>query len=424
MGWARGQGASLALASRAPRVTWRHLISGYLDSMRMRPGFQILGHTPPLGDRLLALALTTLALFDVNSETTTWVWPARLATVLALVPLAWRRTAPLPALVSVCLLNVALAATAPGAFPPQLILLPVMVSAASAAAFLNEPRGVRIAGSLSLSLMWAAHTATRDGDLFDFLPFVLWVGPWVAGRLVRRRTQEVARMQMEAEILREHQEVASKEALARERDAIARELHDVVAHSVSLMLIQAGAERLALAPDQLRTRVALQSIECAGRDALQELRAMLDGLREVQSGDGGPHPSGRAHDLGGIEELVARVRRAGLKVHLTQPHRLPEVAPGAAKVTYRLVQESLTNALKHSEGPVAVTVEQVADSLAIEIRNPGPGSRQWGEAAGVGLLGMRERILLQGGQLEVGPSGDEWVVRAQLPLLVGAVAIR
>ena len=368
-----------------------------------------------LGDVLMAGALTGLALFDVNAETVTHVWAARLATVLAVMSLAWRRRAPIPTLFAVCVLNLGLSATAPGEFPPQMVLLAVLVAVASAATNLGAPQDVWIAGLGSLALMWAAHAATGDGDVLDFLPFVLWVGPWAAGRLVRRRTLEVSRLAAESALLGEQREAAAREAVARERDSIARELHDVVAHSVSLMVIQAGAERLALGGEHPRTTAALEAIESTGREALQELRAMLAVLRNPSPPDGQRHTEPPQPTLGDIPALVGRVREAGLPVELSQPDTLPEVPPGAGLAAFRLVQESLTNALKHAPGPTRVSLQVHDDTLLIDVRNacPAPSPPQ---QIGRGVVGMRERVLLHGGHLEVGPEAGHWVVRARLPL--------
>ena len=146
-----------------------------------------LGTTP--GDVLLAGLLTALTLFDINSGTVVHVGLAVVVTVPVVMSLAWRRRAPAATLLAVCTLNLALSVTATGEFPPQTILVTVLVAVASAATNLEDPRAVWLTGVASLALIVAATSATGDGEAVDFLPYVIWAGPWVGGRLVRRRTK-------------------------------------------------------------------------------------------------------------------------------------------------------------------------------------------------------------------------------------------
>lgn len=384
------------------------------EIMRMSERLSMLGTSP--GDVLLACSLTALTLFDINSGTVVHVGLAVAVTVPVVMSLAWRRRAPAATLIAVCLLNLALSATATGDFPPQTILVTVLVAVASAATNLEDPRAVWLTGGGSLALIVAATAATGDGEAIDFLPYVIWAGPWLGGRLVRRRTQEVARLAAESALLVEQRETEAREAAARERDSIARELHDVVAHAVSLMVVQAGAERLTLGNGEQRTRAALEAIESSGREALQELRAMLSVLRDAPApglGSGAESPQPK---LGDIPTLVGRVRDAGLPVKLSLPKVLPEVPAGIGLTAYRLVQEALTNALKHAGTQTAVTVLVDSESIQLEIRNPCPSVTP-SSHVGRGLVGMRERVLLHGGDLSTGPESGDWVVRARLPLV-------
>lgn len=372
------------------------------------------GTTP--GDAVLAVSLTVLSLADFNRSTVDMLWPAVGVSVPVILSLAWRRRAPLTTMLAICFLNLLLSATAPGEFGPQLVLLPLLVSVASAAANLEGRGRVWFGGTASLGLMWAATAATGDGDVSDFLPLVLWAGPWTAGRFVRHRIQEVVRVTTESALLAEQRDAETREAIARERDRIARELHDVVAHSVSLMVVQAGAERLSLDDTQRSTRTALASIELAGRQALQELRTMLAVLRDTAEPAGGTETLSPQPTLNDVATLVSRVREAGLAVDLHISSALPDLPPGLSLAAYRVTQEALTNVLKHAPGPTSVDICCDASRLILEVRNPFTAQVQL-SADGRGLVGMRERIVLHGGELQTGAKDGQWVVRASLPLM-------
>jgi signal transduction histidine kinase len=268
--------------------------------------------------------------------------------------------------------------------------------------------------------MVAAHVATVEGDLADFIQLVTWGAAWLAGRVVRRRTLEAARVATEA-LQRLHEvELQAREATARERDRIARELHDVVAHAVSLVVVQAGAERLALGESSPRTRGVLDAIETAGRQALTELRAMLAVLRAPDDSDAselGPQP-----DLSALPALVAGVRDAGLDVDVVlEVATTPSAGVGLS--AYRIVQEALTNAVKHGARSASVVVRDMGGVLLIEVTSPlAAASSAAPSGSGRGLVGMRERVALHGGTLHAGPDRDEWVVRAQLPT-AGAMSL-
>jgi signal transduction histidine kinase len=237
---------------------------------------------------------------------------------------------------------------------------------------------------------------------------------WGAGRLLHGHEQRRAKAEEDA--ARAEQE--ARTAVADERARIARELHDAVAHSVSVMVLQAGAVRRLLRDDQAREREALEGIERSGREAVGELHRMLGLLRKR---DGIPaHPElAPQPSLRRIGGLVDQVRGAGLDAHLTVRGEPAELAPGLDMSAYRIVQEALTNALRYAPGArVEVTVDYGRD-LKLEVRDhggratnghsPTPGSGQ-------GIVGMRERAALFGGDLDAHPENGGFVVRARLPL--------
>ena len=207
-------------------------------------------------------------------------------------------------------------------------------------------------------------------------------------------------------------ERAHAKAVAHERATIARELHDVIAHSVSVMTVQAGAARLLLAEDPPRARESLIAVEETGRQALAEMRRLLGILR------GDEHETGLAPQPGiaDLDALVEHVRAAGLPVDVVvegEPQRLP---PGIDLAAYRVVQEALTNALKHAGAARAqVSIRYGVTALELAVTNNGQ-VRENGRG-GHGLVGMRERVTLYGGKFEAGPRrGGGYAVRASLPL--------
>lgn len=205
---------------------------------------------------------------------------------------------------------------------------------------------------------------------------------------------------------------AAERAVAEERARIARELHDVIAHSVSVMTVQAGAVRRLLQPGQERERLALEAIESTGREALTEMRRLVGLLRRQGAmPDFSPQPSMRSVDV-----LVGTIREAGLPVDLEFEGEPTELAPGVDLAAYRVIQEALTNALKYA-GPAQawVTVRWREDEIEVEIANDGR-SEAAGDGTGHGLVGLRERVALVGGTIDSGPRpGGGFVVTARLP---------
>jgi signal transduction histidine kinase len=218
-----------------------------------------------------------------------------------------------------------------------------------------------------------------------------------------------------ARTVREQVAAAEERAAARERSRIAQELHDVVAHSVSEMVVQASGVRYQLSEDQAPERDALRSVEQIGRDALTEMRHMLGVMRsaEEQPVELTPQPG-----LGHLDRLVANVEEAGLPVSLRVEGTRPDLSIGIDLSAYRIVQESLANALEQAKAEHAeVVVRYADDGVELEVADDGRGSNGSGRADGNCLAGLRERVALYGGTLESGPrDGGGFVVRAQLPV--------
>jgi signal transduction histidine kinase len=245
------------------------------------------------------------------------------------------------------------------------------------------------------------------------LMLVVGLASWLAGDAVRvRQAQADANLERALRVERER-ELATEIALAKERARIARELHDVVAHSVSVMVVQAQAGPRLLAEPE-RVRDAFRSIETTGREALVELRRLLGVLRGgEQHAATAPQPG-----LSSLEALLEQIRQTGLRVDLRIEGEPAQLPAGVDLSAYRIVQEALTNTLKHAghaDAEVIVRYETAAVELEILDNGVGPHTRVNG--SGHGLVGMRERVALYGGLLETGSrNGHGFAVRARLPL--------
>ena len=289
----------------------------------------------------------------------------------------------------------------------------VLILAAWAAGSLLDARQAAVVLLATLAAGWTVFIRAPGVPWTE----LLWLSFPLTGIFVisaaTARHSERARL---AEERARRSEEQAQRAVGDERARISRELHDVVAHSVSVMTVQASAVRRLLKPEQEREREALKVVEETGRQALTEMRRLLGIMREEgASAERAPQPG-----LATIGNLVEHVREAGLPVELTvegEPVKLP---PGVDLSAYRIVQEALTNALRHA-GPAHawVAVRYGGDDVEIEVENDGRSDSD-GEAAGHGLVGMRERVALCGGELKAGPrKGGGFSISARLPVSGG-----
>jgi len=341
----------------------------------------------------LVLVLVVCVLFEVL--TTDVDVPLALSVPVALamtVPLLWGQRRPMP-----------VAAIVMGAWlEPQSELLPICLVFWSLGAYAS---GRRAGWSLAVAL--GALVAHQPDDAIVMVP--LMAGVFASGRLMRSREQLVR-------ALAEERAQAERYAVAEERARIARELHDVVGHAISLMTVQAGAERLALAqaPDDQRpeTGRVLGQIELTGRQTMQEMRRLLGVLRtDEDDPDLGPQPG-----LTQVGALAERLRGAGLAVDVRVEGDPRPLSPGADISAYRIVQEALTNVLKHAGTDRAqVRVVHGAAGVEIAVTDEGAAARE-PSGRGHGLAGIRERVALYGGTLDAGPAPDGgWRLVARLP---------
>jgi signal transduction histidine kinase len=363
--------------------------------------------------------------------------PALPGVVARTAPLAIRRFRPLTAF-WLCLIACVLA-NGPGTTVVNFI---VVVPAAYAAVVHSRYRGAAMLSmpAALLALPVPPQLPAPSGKYMLLLAQLVFISVLFVGnglRLWRRRADEsragLVRLQAE-------HEAATRQAIGHERARIASELHDVVTHNVSMMVVQAGAARRVLRGSPEDARSALLAIEESGRAAIVELQHLL-GLLAPLDGQDGVDPAGAQEaeppqpqpGLDRIRPLVDRVAAAGLPVELSVRGTPLALAAGLDLAAYRVVQEALTNVIKHaSQPPTMVTIDYCPTALIIEVADdgpPGPGSpagRGTIPGTGRGLLGLRERVSLYGGELEAGARpGGGWLVRARIPVrppLAAAVA--
>ena len=248
-----------------------------------------------------------------------------------------------------------------------------------------------------------------------FATVVTW-GPWLAGQSLRTREAQAAELREVAAQLEREGEQRARAARAEERLRIARELHDVIAHSISVMTIQAGAARTLLDTEPERAVEPLRRVAESGRQTLGEMHRLLGAIRHDDEVDDSGEPT-----LASLSSLVEHYRVAGLPVEVDVTGTPQPLAAGLDLTAYRIVQEALTNSLKYA-GPATarVVVRFSAQTLDLEIADDGSGSGA-ASGSGHGLVGMRERVTMYGGELRAGPSpGGGFAVHARLPLGVSA----
>ncbi|HWQ23104.1 MAG TPA: histidine kinase [Gaiellaceae bacterium] len=359
------------------------------------------------GDPLLALALVVLGLAQVSGNEDLAA-EEKLASVAALAvmgaALAGRSRYPL--------LPLALLTLTPiterwmgDAGDAEAFGLIVLVSVYTAAAHTSGAR-MWVGGAITFALAWIALITDPDGVYLGGMLFfgMLFGTPWVIGRAIRHRRLREEKL--------EREKAEAEAAIAEERTRIARELHDVVAHAISVIVLQARGGRRLLATDPAEARQALDAIERTASQALAEMRRLLGLLRESDEQLAlAPQPT-----LARLDDLVGQVREAGLPVEVAIEGTPLELPPGIDLSAYRIVQEALTNALKHA-GPASarVTVRYGEGELELEVSDDGAGSGNGG-GGGQGLAGIRERVAVFGGDVEAGsrPEGG-YAVRARLP---------
>jgi len=344
-------------------------------------------------------------------------WPEAPAALLMIVPVAFRRRAPVWAF-GIAVAGGALQVTGGHPVASDLAILVLLYTVAAYRTRRESVVALLIClgGSALAVLVWApVHGVT-------FLWQLIFVAAlsggsaltaWVLGDSMRYRRAYYAELEDKAARLEAERHAQAKVAAAAERARIARELHDVVAHHVSVMVVQADGAGYALRSDPERAAAALKAISCTGRQALTEMRRLLGVLRSAgDQAQLAPMPG-----LGELRELLDQAREAGLEVSYTLTGMPTELPEGAELAAYRVVQESLTNTRKHAglAATAAVTLRYEPGGLIVEVTDNGMASPA-GDTGGHGLAGMRERIAMYGGTVEAGPlAGGGFGVVATLP---------
>jgi signal transduction histidine kinase len=367
-------------------------------------------------DKVLAALLVVGAIVDVSTS------PSRegpLAANIAVVTIialsfAWHRSRPLVTVF--CAFGGFLVLAIFLTQPPDLFVAIVVLLATGYSA------GRHLAGRRSVfALVFGAVVVVTISIIFDpgdiFFPVTFfWIVPWLAGRTLRNQTMLARELAEKAERAEHAREEDERRAIALERSRIARELHDVLAHNLSVMVVQASAARRIVErnPEQAVEVAAL--IERTGREALAEIRHLFGAVRRGEGEDlSGPASITR------VDELARRARAAGLKVELRVLGEAVPLPPGIDLTAYRIVQEALTNALKHAgSARASVTVAYEPNEVVLSVEDDGEGPREADDLSdaggGHGLVGMRERAALYGGLVQAGRRrGGGFAVRARLP---------
>lgn len=344
--------------------------------------------------------------------------PLTLLSAASLVPLLARRTYPLAALSTMCLGMLAVGVVGDSDQSTFVLLLGLLMAVYSLAAHAT-PRNAVIGAAVVIvaAVLFEAMTFEQKTLVDAVVPMVFLAGVWIGGRQVYRQRQRAGELAEHGALLARTHRLQVDAALTAERTRIARELHDVVAHAISVMGIQAGAARRTLAPGQEAQREALLDVERLGREALAEMQRMLGVLR---GGEDDPR-TGPLPDLAQIPALVAEARSAGLEVTLDVDRELDRLPAALQLTAYRIVQEALTNVRKHATGSTThITLARCGEHLEVTVTDDGSGATSEPQP-GNGLIGMRERVAIHDGTLYAGP-GDErgFVVRAELPVRAGA----
>ncbi len=366
----------------------------------------------------IAVALALFVLVEIATLTSSHIEGPLGANMVVLgampIALIWRRTQPIACVAAVLALGVLGQAFFSGPPANSGAVMVIILAAYSLGAHAESPATFIAACLGALAVEIITMIDTPDDWFFPVTFF--WIVPWVGGRVLRGYTELARELDEKADRAQRGRELEQARAVAAERRRVARELHDVLAHDLSVMVVQSGAARRVLDGDPHAAAEAARLIERTGREALAELRHLFGPVRR---GEGEPLEG--SPGVARIDRLAERARAAGLPVDLViegAPRLLP---PGVDLAGYRVVQEALTNTLKHA-GPAhaRVTVRYEPSCLRLEVVDDGLGDTVGGGelgSSGHGLLGMNERVALYGGELEAGraPEGG-FAVRAALPL--------
>ncbi|HEX6868229.1 MAG TPA: histidine kinase, partial [Candidatus Limnocylindrales bacterium] len=376
---------------------------------------------PRIVDGLLALGLTALSLGPVlaGASDIGSLHPASVALLLIqTLPLAVRRLVPVPVFVVTTVATVAHALLATDNLSSSLGSLIALYTVAD-----RCDRRTSVAAWIALGIALASVVAYQAGFTTALGSIVqtqvaIFVA-WLLGIWSQERRTYVGTVEERAARAEQERAIEAERAVFEERSRIARELHDVVSHHVSVIVIQAGAARRALDRRPEDAATAIEAIDASGRQALTEMRRMLGILGPTAALDADGEPLEPMPGLDRLGDLLASVRAAGLPVELAVTGERPPLDPGLELSAYRIIQEALTNTMKHAHGARArVTIAYAPTMLDIEVTDEGGTGTTTlaGNAGGRGLVGMRERVAMFGGTFEAAPRPGGYRVRARLPI--------
>nr|WP_314244588.1 histidine kinase [Streptomyces sp. DSM 40907] len=342
-------------------------------------------------------------------------WASYAMTTAAVLPLIWRRRAPVGVLASILVLGGIYKAVVDGPGQP----LPYAGLIAFYTVALQCAPRVRTAVGLATVMVVAVSVGWETGTARELLfTLIVSAAAYALGRLqYARQAYTEAALARAAELERANR-IEAEQAAARERARIAREMHDILSHAVSIMIVQAEAGPVAVRRAPERAEAAFEAIAETGRDAMAQLRAMLGVLRTDEAAPRSPQPG-----IAGLTELVERVRASGLRVTYERTGAVRELPAALEATVHRVVQEALTNVVKHAGASAAdVTLGYGSGTLTVTVTDDGRGPG--GASGGHGLIGIRERAAAHGGTAESGPGPDGvgYSVRVSLvtsPLEVG-----
>jgi signal transduction histidine kinase len=331
-------------------------------------------------------------------------------TVCVALPYYFRRRAPLPVLLvsELCVVILTVREYQTGATPSVLLVGVYTLAAWS-------PRGDRVVGVIGLvaGLTTVAVVGIPGAGGADTLfNFVLFAAAYLFGSTMRNRRLYSEQLEARAKALENDREEEAKRAVAEERLRIAQDLHDVVAHSMGVIAVQAGVGAHVIDSDPQEAKRSLEAISQTSRSTLAEIRQMLGVLRDDTGASYAPAPG-----LADLDRLVRDVEGAGLEVDVQREGEHAELPPGVEFTAYRIVQEALTNVLKHAgRARATVTVGYEPGALRLEVVDDGRGVNGSTSTGGHGLMGMRERVAVYGGTFQAGPrTGGGFGVTVRLP---------
>jgi signal transduction histidine kinase len=389
-------------------------------------GRRLEGVNPFVVDTVVAIGLAAITLIELwtlrGEATTSGLWWTAVFLLVQTLPLALRRRYPFTvfAVVGTASILYDVSNLQPD---PNTVLFATLVSVYSVSAYADRRLALAAAVIVASALVVLNVPPLVDEEDFASLlsQVALLGGAWVVGQNTRYRRREAELLAERAERIERERKERDRMAALEERDRLAREIHDVIAHSVSVIAVQAGAARAIADQRPDRAREALASIEEVSRETMVELRRAIGALR-APADEAALAPTPGLTDL---EDLADKVREAGVEVEIVREGDLSDVPAAIGLSAFRIVQEALTNTVKHAAPTAArVLVRSDADAVEVVVTDEGPraGSRPSDDGArpmpggGHGLVGMRERVAMLGGTFQAGPDGAGFSVRARFPL--------